>query len=157
MLLLFIRYLPSSYLVRMQARSSSLRYILAYDAYCGPCKRFAHVVDVLDKDAKIDFISLTDADQKGLLYKVPIHLRYKSFHLVSKNGQVLSGSEALTELIRILPGGKAIFPLINYFPAGNQMVRFFYNTISRLHDTGSCNTNNNNNNNNSSRNKMRTF
>ena len=157
MQLLFIRYLSYSYLLRMQARS--LRYILAYDAYCGPCKRFAQIVDVLDKDEKIDFISLTEADQKGLLYKIPSRLRYKSFHLISNNGQVRSGSDALTELIRILPGGKVIFPLINDFPAGNWMVRILYNKISRLHDTGSCNTNNNNNNNNnnSSRNEMHTF
>ena len=126
----------------MRARSSSSRYILVYDVDCGPCKRFAHVVDILDKDAKIDFISLTEADQKSLLYKIPTHLRFKSFHLISTNGQIRSGSEALTELIRILPGGKVIFPLINYFPAGNRIVRFLYNTFSKLHDTGSCNTNN---------------
>ena len=46
----------------MQARSSS-RYILAYDADCGPCTRFAHIVNSLDKNEKIDFISLVVADQ----------------------------------------------------------------------------------------------
>jgi len=84
-----------SYLVRMQATSSSSKYILAYDTDCGPCTRFAYVVDILDKHEKIDFISLTKADQKGLFDKIPTILRYKSFHLVMANGKVKSGSEAL--------------------------------------------------------------
>jgi len=68
LLLLFIQSPREySYLVRMQATSSSSKYILAYDADCGPCTRFAFVVDILDKHEKIEFISLTNADQKGLL------------------------------------------------------------------------------------------
>ena len=138
--------------MRMQARPSSSRYILAYDADCGPCKRFAHIVDVLDKDAKIDFISLTEADEKSLLYKIPTHLRFKSFHFISTNGQIRSGPEALTELMRILPGGNMITSLINYFPAGNRIVRFLYNRFSRFHDRGACNTNDS-----GGRNEMHTF
>ncbi len=127
----------------MQAKSSSSRYILVYDADCGPCTRFAHVVDILDKEEKIDFISLVKADERGLLDNVPTPLRYKSFHLIAGKVEIKSGSEALLELIRILPGGKVIFPLINYFPAGKQIVGYTYNRFSRLHDTGSCNTNHN--------------
>lgn len=115
-----------------------------YDADCGPCTKFAHVVDILDKNEKIEeYISLIKADQEGLLDKIPTFLRYKSFHLLSTNGQVKSGPEALLELIRILPAGKVIFPIINYFPAGKPIVRFIYDRFSRMHDTGSCSTNNN--------------
>src|ERR1051326_2502399 len=66
----------------MQAKSSSSKYILAYDADCGPCTRFMHVVDLLDKREKIDFIPLTIADQQGLLDRISAPLRYKSFHLI---------------------------------------------------------------------------
>lgn len=55
----------------MQTGSSS-KYILAYDANCGPCTRFRHIVDILDKYERIDFISLTKADQEGLLDKIPV-------------------------------------------------------------------------------------
>ena len=122
----------------MQAKSSSLKYILAYDADCGPCTRFAHIVDILDKYNKIDFISLTIADQQGLLDKISAPLRYKSFHLILPNGETKSGSEALLELIAILPAGNVISPLVNYFPAGKLIVRSIYKRFSRLHDTGSC-------------------
>jgi predicted DCC family thiol-disulfide oxidoreductase YuxK len=124
----------------MKIKSSSSRYILAYDADCGPCTRFAHTVNTLDKNDRIDFISLAEADQKGLLDNIPTILRYKSFHLVMANGEVKSGSTALLELLRILPGGKVIFPIINYFPGGKQIVGFIYNRFSRMHDMGSCST-----------------
>jgi predicted DCC family thiol-disulfide oxidoreductase YuxK len=123
---------------------SSPKYVLAYDTDCGPCTRFAHVVDILDRHERIDFIALTKADQKGLLDKILALERFKSFHLISTNGQVKSGPEALLELIRLLSGGKAIFVVISHFPAGKQIVRFVYNRFSRLHDTGSCSANNNN-------------
>jgi predicted DCC family thiol-disulfide oxidoreductase YuxK len=131
----------------MQAKSSSSKYILAYDADCGPCTRFAHVVDILDKYEKIDFISLIIADQQGLLDRISATLRYRSFHLISPNGETKSGSDALLELIAILPGGKIISPIINYFPVGKLTVRFIYNRFSRLHDSASCRIGNKSDNN----------
>jgi len=130
----------------VQAESLSSRYILAYDSDCGPCTRFSHAVGILDKYQKIDFISLTKADQKGLLDSIPASMRYKSFHLLSPNREeeVKSGSEALIKLITLLPGGRVISPIINYFPGGKQIVHFIYTKFSRLHDRGSCSINSNN-------------
>jgi predicted DCC family thiol-disulfide oxidoreductase YuxK len=124
----------------MQTGSSS-KYILAYDANCGPCTKFKRIVDILDKYERIDFSSLTKADQEGLLDKIPVHQRYKSFHHIFPKGDAKSGSEALLELIAILPGGKIISPIINYFPGGKRTVEFIYKRFSRLHDRGSCSIN----------------
>ena len=122
----------------MQTGSS---YILAYDANCGPCTRLRRIVEILDKYERMDFISLTKADQEGLLDEIPVHKRYLSFHLIFPNGDAKSGSEALLELIAILPGGKIISPIINYFPGGKKAVQFIYKRFSRLHDRGSCSIN----------------
>ena len=124
----------------MQTGSSS-KYILAYDANCGPCTKFKRIVDILDKYERIDFISLTKADQERLLDKIPVHQRYKSFHLIFPNGDSKSGSDALLELIAILPGSKILSPIINYFPGGKKAVQFIYKRFSRLHDRGSCSIN----------------
>src|SRR5918992_879736 len=124
----------------MQAESLSSKYILAYDADCGPCTRFRHAVDIFDIYQKINFISLAEADQKGLLDKIPASMRYKSFHLIFPNrDEVKTGSDALIKLIAILPGGRVIFPIINYLPGGKWIVHFVYTKFSRLHDRGSCN------------------
>ncbi len=141
----------------MQSESLSSRYILAYDADCGPCTRFSHAVDILDKYEKIDFISLTKADQKGLLDKIPSSMRYKSFHLILPDREeIKSGSDALIKLIEVLPGSTIISPIINYFPGGKQIVHFIYTKFSKLHDGASCRINkNNNNNNNNNINKSR--
>jgi predicted DCC family thiol-disulfide oxidoreductase YuxK len=122
----------------MQSKPTSSKYILAYDADCWPCARFAYVVNSLDKYEKIDFISLTIADQRGLLDRIYAPLRYRSFHLISSNGEAKSGSEALLELIAILPGGRIISPIINYLPGGKLIVRFIYNRFSKLHNRASC-------------------
>jgi predicted DCC family thiol-disulfide oxidoreductase YuxK len=129
----------------MQARSLASKFVLAYDAYCGPCRRFRQAVDILDKHEKIDFISLTNADQAGLLDKIYAPLRYKSFHLIFPDGEVTSGSDALLRLIGILPGGRIISPLIDYFPGGKQMIRLIFAKISRLHDMTSCSIDNDKN------------
>jgi len=127
----------------MQDKFSSSKYILAYDADCGPCTRFAHVVDNLDKNEKIDFISLTIADREGMLDRISAPLRYKSFHLISPTGELKSGSDALLQLIAVLPGGKIISPIINHLPGGKLTVKFIYNRFSKLHDRGTCHIGNN--------------
>jgi predicted DCC family thiol-disulfide oxidoreductase YuxK len=121
-----------------QTESFSSRYILAYDSYCGPCTKFKNAVDFLDQRDKIDFISLVQADKKGLLESIPIHLRYRSFHLILPNGDVKSASEGVLELIAILSGGRVVSTLVRYLPCGKRMVRFVYRNLSKLHDNGSC-------------------
>jgi predicted DCC family thiol-disulfide oxidoreductase YuxK len=126
----------------MQSESSSSKYILAYDADCGPCTRFRHAVGRLDIYHKIDFVSLTKADQKGLLEPIAANLRYKSFHLILPNREIKSGSDALLALFPILPGGTIISAIINHFPRGRRIVGSIYTRLSKLHDTSSCSINN---------------
>ena len=117
---------------------------MAYDADCGPCTEFRHAVGALDKYHKLDFIPLTRADQIGLLDRVPASMRYKSFHLIFPKGEkIKSGSDALLDLVAILPGGRVAHPILNYFPGGKRIVHFIYTRFSRLHDRGSCSINNN--------------
>ena len=87
-------------------------------------------------------MSLTIADQEGLLDRIPVTIRFRSFHLIAPNGEIKSGSEGLLELIAILLGGKVISQIINYVPAGKLIVRFIYNRFSKIHDRGSCSINN---------------
>jgi predicted DCC family thiol-disulfide oxidoreductase YuxK len=116
-------------------------YLLAYDADCGPCTRFKRLVDFFDAYHKIDFLSLTDANEHGLLNRIPESLRFESFHLISTNGDIQSGSDALLHLIGLFPLGHAISKIIMFFPGGKQMIKFLYDTFSRLHNSSSCHPN----------------
>ena len=111
---------------------------MAYDADCGPCTQFKRLVDFLDVCHVIDFIPLANADKLGLLNNMSEPLRFKSFYLISTDGDIQSGSEALYDLIALFPLGGRISKLIVLLPGGKRMIRFLYNTFSKLHDTSSC-------------------
>jgi predicted DCC family thiol-disulfide oxidoreductase YuxK len=118
-------------------------YLLAYDADCGPCIRFKRLVDFLDAYHRIDFVSLTDANEHGLLNRIPESLKFESFHLISTNGDIQSGSDALLDLIGLFPLGSAISKIIIFLPGGKQTIKFLYDTFSRLHNASSCHLNGN--------------
>jgi hypothetical protein len=54
-----------------------------------PCAKIKSIVEVLHKYKRIDFISLTKADQQGLYGKIPVYKRYKSFHLMFPKGNLM--------------------------------------------------------------------
>lgn len=112
-------------------------YMMVYDADCGPCARFKNVINFLDRQKRIDFISLIDADSIGLLGQIPPSLRFKSFHLISPAGEIRSGEDALIDLINLLPGGRAISKIIVSTPYGVHMIKSVYSQFSRLHDNSS--------------------
>jgi predicted DCC family thiol-disulfide oxidoreductase YuxK len=114
------------------------KLVLAYDADCGPCTRFKHLVDFIDAENQVDFISLMEADETGLLDKIPRSARHTSFHLVFPSGEILSGSAAIPSLIELLPHGKTISRVITSAPGGPRSISFVYSGFARLHDRGSC-------------------
>lgn len=113
--------------------------IIVYDADCGQCRRFKHFVNFLDVYNQIDFVSLTQADELGLLNRIPKYLRYKSFYLISSTRDIQSGAEALLGLIRLFPLGHIISKLIILAPGGKRIMTPIYLTFSRFHDGSSCN------------------
>jgi predicted DCC family thiol-disulfide oxidoreductase YuxK len=118
--------------------SKALRFILLYDAGCGPCTRFKNAIEFLDIHRKILAMSLIEGDRIGLLKEVPPNLRHRSFHLISPTGAVLSGAKALPQLIGLLPAGGMTSGFIVGAPGGLAMAAFIYTAFSRLHGSGSC-------------------
>ncbi len=114
------------------------KHVLVYDKDCGNCSRFKRIVNSLDAHRKLDFLSLVEADESGLLDSVPRSRRHRSFHLIYPGGRVISGSAAVPELVSLLPGGPCVSFLICEVPGGRKIVNLIYSTFSRLHDSGSC-------------------
>ncbi len=114
------------------------QYVLIYDSACGICVKFRRFVDFLDPREKLEFSSLLDADAGGLLSSMPIALRHKSFHFRLPNGKILSGAEAVPELMRQLPSGSLLNWFVTGAPIGMTVIRFLYGNISRFHDSDSC-------------------
>src|SRR2546422_9826255 len=114
-----------------------LKYHLAYDVDCGPCRRFKEMVNFMDPRERIDFLSLEEADDLGLLDEVPRRKRHTSFHLISPAGEVESGAEAIPSVIDFFPLGE-LFSKGLSAPGWRTMVAGVYSVLSRLHDSGSC-------------------
>ena len=113
-------------------------YLLAFDADCGPCRRFRNAVGFLDTFGRLDFMSLERAEDSGLLDAIPFAKRHSSFHLVSPDGTALSGANALPKLISLLPSGTLLSRLLREAPGGLKTAAFVYSVASRLHNTGTC-------------------
>ena len=114
------------------------KHVLVYDKDCGSCSLFKRIVNSLDGNRTLDYLSLGEADEQGLLNPVPKSRRHRSFHLVYPGGRVTSGSAAVPELISLLPFGRVASFLIVSAPGGKRIVNLIYSTFSRLHDSGSC-------------------
>jgi predicted DCC family thiol-disulfide oxidoreductase YuxK len=122
-----------------QDTSALKKYLLVYDSDCGPCTRFKNVISWLDKYKHLEYSSLARADELNLLYQIPKTRRFSSFHLISPQGEISSGSFAIPNLIELLPLGRVVTALIRKIPRGQSVVSFIYTTLSRLHGVGSCN------------------
>jgi predicted DCC family thiol-disulfide oxidoreductase YuxK len=116
------------------------RYVLAYDADCGPCTRFKQGVDFLDAHRKIGFVSIDQAEESGLLDGIPETRRHRSFHLILPSKRVESGAEALPTLMGLFPSGRMISKIVESAPGGLPILAFVYSIASRLHEVGSCKT-----------------
>jgi len=109
-----------------------------YDADCGPCSKFRRLVDWLDRYNRLDYLSLVKADESGILDSIPRNRRHRSFHLISVEGKVSSGAVAIPNLLALLPLGSIAVALVHKVPWSQNAMNFVYNTLSRLHDNGSC-------------------
>jgi predicted DCC family thiol-disulfide oxidoreductase YuxK len=118
--------------------SSNKGFILLYDSDCGVCSRFKKMVELLDWDRRIDYLSLTDLKTNEILSHIPKELRLSSSHLVLPDGSVLTGSDYLSELFEILPLTRYTLKLFARFPYILFFWVFLFDVISRLHGTSFC-------------------
>jgi predicted DCC family thiol-disulfide oxidoreductase YuxK len=96
------------------------------------------VVDWLDRYNHLSYTSLVRGDELGLLNSIPTNRRHKSFHLISPEGEISSGTSAIPNLLALLPLGGVAASLLFLIPPGRSVVDFIYSTFARLHDSGSC-------------------
>lgn len=113
-------------------------FVVAYDASCGPCTRFRRALEFFDIFQRIGFVSLDEANREGRLDNVPEHLRFRSFHMILPNGDILSGSDALPSLMGLLPAGGLVSRLMMSTPLGPKIASSVYSAASRLHESESC-------------------
>lgn len=83
-------------------------------------------------------MSLSEAEDMGIIASVPQEIRFRSFHIVLPNGQIRSGAQALPDLVRQLPFGSLSSTVAASAPFGATLLNFLYAALSRLHREGLC-------------------
>ena len=78
---------------------------MLYDDDCGFCKRLLSKFLAWDRDRRLRPVALQDPEAEGLLAGMDPATRMASWHLVTADGRVRSGGEAVAPLLRMLPGG----------------------------------------------------
>jgi predicted DCC family thiol-disulfide oxidoreductase YuxK len=82
--------------------------VLLYDRDCGFCRTALALILAWDRRRTLRPLALQDPDAMALLPGMDEATRMASFHLVEPGGAVHSAGLALTELLRLLPGGPAL-------------------------------------------------
>lgn len=112
--------------------------LLIYDSNCGPCTRFAKAVKLLDVNRRVQLVTLTEADRRGLLDAVRPEERFRTSYLLRKPGSLEVGADYVPDLMAYLPGGGLLELAMKSWRPASSFGRFVFGVLSRLHDAGSC-------------------
>lgn len=83
-----------------------LRNYIVYDDSCSLCRMWKNLVVRIDVRRCLEPISIPKATKLGLLDSIAPSNRWKSFHLVTRDGLVLSAEGAIPVLIGVLLNAK---------------------------------------------------
>jgi predicted DCC family thiol-disulfide oxidoreductase YuxK len=97
-------------------RRRSARWALLYDVDCGFCKWTLSVLLRWDRQARLEPVALQRPEAADLLKELLPAERMASWHLISPCGERRSGGDALSPLLRVLPGGRLPADVLARFP-----------------------------------------
>jgi len=92
------------------------RWAVLYDADCGFCKWTLSVLLRWDRTARVEPVALQRPEAADLLKALTPAERMAAWHLISPCGERRSGGDALSPLLRVLPGGRLPAAVFARFP-----------------------------------------
>jgi predicted DCC family thiol-disulfide oxidoreductase YuxK len=87
-----------------------------YDADCGFCRWTVERIEAWDRSGRVIPVPIQSECGERLLASVPPARRLDSWHLVTGDGRLYSGGEAIAPLLSLLPGGRPLAALTSRFP-----------------------------------------
>ena len=95
-------------------------WTLIYDADCGFCRWLLGLLLSADRAHRLRPVALGTTEADALLSDLTPAQRLASFHLVSPDGERLSGGAALPGVVRLLPAGAAPAALLALSPPATE-------------------------------------
>jgi predicted DCC family thiol-disulfide oxidoreductase YuxK len=106
-------------------------YYLIFDPHCTVCSIFAAVVNLLDINGRITFLSLYGMKARMVAADLSPDEYSSSFHIVPPASEVLSGENALPLLISLFPHGDALVRVLEALPGGTTTLSVLYRGVVR--------------------------
>ena len=91
-------------------------WVVLYDSDCGLCKWLLSGLLRRDRSRRLHPIALQRPEAEELLAELTPDERMASWHLISPDGERLSGGGALAPLLQLLPGGRLPAAGVARFP-----------------------------------------
>ena len=120
--------------------------LLIYDDQCSMCLRFKQGLERLDLNHEINYVPLSNTHIFNLFPQVSLDACKAKVHLIKADGSVITGSEVVTEVIKVIPGVARLAWLLET-EVGKSASAFFYEHVESIRkklkdkdkDCGSCN------------------
>jgi predicted DCC family thiol-disulfide oxidoreductase YuxK len=118
------------------------RVIVLFDDRCGFCRWSASKVVAWDRTGRVRFIPIRSSEGEARLEGIGRARREGSWHLVTRDGHVVSAGAAVPFLLRELPGGGPLARLADAIPRtterGYQAVARRRGALGRLLRVDAC-------------------
>ncbi len=118
--------------------------LLIYDSECPLCVRFKQSLEKLDVNHRVQYVPLTHDEVFKTYQQLDPEKCRARVHYLTETGNVLTGGEVITELLKHFPGVGRMAWLLDS-EAGKKTAEFFYQTVETLRqkakaDEESCKT-----------------
>jgi predicted DCC family thiol-disulfide oxidoreductase YuxK len=112
------------------------RYILLYDRDCGICSALSRWVRAFDWRGRIRLESIQSS--RSILVGIPEDRMLDAFHIVSPDGHVSTGGDAVPTLIGAFPIGSGAERVLRGSASLMGIVHRFYGFLTRFRDRLVC-------------------
>ena len=111
-------------------------YVLLYDRDCGICSALGRWIRAADLRGRIRVRTIQSS--RGLLRGIPDDRILDAFHIVSPDGRVTTGGDAVPTLIEAMPMGAGLGRILRSSSALMAAVHRFYRILTRFRERLVC-------------------
>ena len=125
------RHCEEAYRPTWQSRFKNMRYYLLYDEDCALCLRFQKAIKEMDSAGRIEPVGFHDRRIPEIVPHLKPEELVNNFHLVFPDGSVKSGSQALPDLLSLLPSLRFVGWILKTVPGTQKFSDLIYRWISK--------------------------
>lgn len=108
--------------------------LILFDDQCPLCVRFTQSLKLAGREKAPDFLSIHHPALTSIFPTIDVNALQESIHYLDARSVVYTGTEAVSEIIKLVPAAEKFAWLIDS-AMGQKAMDFFYNTANRMRDS----------------------